>query len=260
MTNYYISYPKINICFKILGFLDNGYCDIYSRYMKVTNTFFDSIVIKDSTSFKIYGNCQCSLESNTIFKAKEILKKWLLDNDNKKAMFLENFIIDIDKKIPIFAGLGGGSSNAGTYLLAMNEILELDLPIYILGRIASNVGADVSFFVYDVNSANVSGIGDKIVEFKESIIDVEIVTPNILCETKAVFDEFRANFKANIIDSNILNMESKDILKTYNIFELNDLFAPALNLYPELKEFIKDGYYFSGSGSSFFKLKNNIQR
>lgn len=257
MTKYYISYPKVNICFKILGFLENGYCDILSRYIKVTNTFFDDILIKDSTNFQIYGNFKCDLESNTIFKAKESLKKWLIKNNNKKSKFLENFSIDIDKKIPIFAGLGGGSSNAGTYLLAMNEILELDLPSHILGKIAASVGADVSFFVYDFNSANVSGIGDKIVEFKEEKEElIEIFTPDILCETKAVFDEFRAKFTPNPIDSSLLDMSSIMLLKKYNIFELNDLFAPALNLYPDLKEFAKEGYYFSGSGSSFFRLKD----
>lgn len=261
MTRFYISYPKINICFKILGFLDNGYCDIISRYIKVKNLFFDELIIKDSSHFKINCSFECSLEDNTIFKAKEALKSYILKNKKnaeftKKAIFLENFEIEINKKIPIFAGLGGGSSNAAIYLLAMNEILELNLSYDDLAYIASFVGADVAFFIYDFPSANVYGIGEKVVKFSEEIPHFEIVTPNILCQTKAVFDEFRNKFNINKINRNLLKFSSIELLKTYDIFELNDLFAPAINIYPQLKDFCKSGYYFSGSGSSFFKLKN----
>ncbi len=254
MTKTYISYPKINIFFKVIGFLSNGYCDILSRYIKIENSFFDVLEIKDSTFFKLNGDFKCSLESNTIFKAKLALQSYL--GDTKKSQYLESFSISIDKKIPIFAGLGGGSSNAGVYLLAMNEILELGLDVQTLGQIASKVGADVSFFVYDYKSANVSGIGDIVEEYIEDILEFEIITPNINAHTNAVFAEFKNNYTLDInLAKQMILLDSKDLLKSFSINALNDLYTPALKLYPELLEYSKDGYFFSGSGSSFFRLK-----
>ncbi|MDE6886784.1 MAG: 4-(cytidine 5'-diphospho)-2-C-methyl-D-erythritol kinase [Helicobacteraceae bacterium] len=260
----YPSYPKINICFKIISILENGYCNIASRYVKIKDSFFDTLEFRTSPSFKIRGNFGFAMEENIIFKAKEILKKEILDSrldstlDSKKARFLENFSIEVQKKIPLCSGLGGGSSNAATYLLAMNEILELGLNKAKLGKIASKIGADVSFFIYEFSSANVYGIGDRIVEFSETLPKIEIITNPLKCETKAVFDEFKKNtdFSDLAESNNLLKLDSKNLMLKHNICYLNDLFAPALKLYPNLKEHIKDGYFFSGSGSSLFKLKD----
>lgn len=258
MTRFYPSYPKINVFLKIVGIATNGYCKIHSRFVKVVNGYYDTLQISDSKSFGIKGDCGCKVESNTIFLAKEALKDYLIQTQNPKANFLENFCIEVDKNIPIFAGLGGGSSNAATYLLAMNEILELGLQKDTLSEIATKVGSDVSFFVFDYGSANVSGVGEKVQKFDEILGEIEIFTPDILCQTKAVYDEFKAKFPLSQQDWFL--SPSKEILSKYDIYELNDLFAPALNLYPNLigvaGELAKDGYFFSGSGSSFFRLKD----
>ncbi len=254
MAKAYISYPKINIFFKVIGFLNTGYCDILSRYIKVENTFFDVLEIKDSPCFKLNGNFNCPLETNTIFRAKLALQEYL--GDIQKSRYLESFSIDVDKQIPIFAGLGGGSSNAGIYLLAMNEMLDLGLDKKTLGLIASKVGADVSFFVYDYKSSNVSGIGDIVEEYIEDTLEFEILTPNINAHTNAVFAEFKKEYALNIdLARQMFVLDSINLLKSFSIDVLNDLYAPALRLYPELLEYSKDGYFFSGSGSSFFRLK-----
>ncbi|RDU63559.1 4-(cytidine 5'-diphospho)-2-C-methyl-D-erythritol kinase [Helicobacter sp. MIT 14-3879] len=250
MQYFYISYPKVNIFFKILGILPNGYCDIASRYMRVRGKLFDNICITDSLFFNIKGNFDCKIEDNTIFRAKEVLKtKIANDNISKK---LELFSIEVEKKIPSFAGLGGGSSNAATYLLAMNEILELNLSKNQLASIAALVGSDVSFFIYELDFANVFGIGDRVEEFKEKYFNLDIITPPIKCSTKAVFDEFKK--MPNFSIANMLELDSILLLKKFNLELLNDLYVPALRLYPKLKEYAKDGYFFSGSGSSFFKI------
>ena len=52
----------------------------------------------------------------------------------------------------------------------------------------------------------------------------------------------------------LLSMKSKDILKSLTINEANDLYDAALKEYPNLKEYAKEDWFFSGSGSSFFKV------
>jgi len=54
----------------------------------------------------------------------------------------------------------------------------------------------------------------------------------------------------------LLKMKSIDILKEFDIKNANDLYEPALSLYSELKEYEQNCWYFSGSGSSFFKVNN----
>lgn len=265
MTIY--SYPKVNICLKITGFLGN-YCEIASRFVLVESAnLYDTIKIQQSDSFKIGGNFDCKMQDNTIFRAKEALKDFVESRGNstnratRRICELDNFHIEVDKKIPAFSGLGGGSSNAASYLIAMNEILELNLEPKDLVQIARRVGADVSFFVLGFSSANVFGVGEGVEFFNEKVPELEIFTPHIQCSTKAVYDEFRAMQKRGEAQffsdkRTLFELDSATLMQKYSIDFLNDLYAPACKIYPQLREFANDGYFFSGSGSSFFKIKS----
>ena len=71
------SYPKVNICLKITGFLGD-YCEIASRFMLLKSAnLYDTIEISQSENFKIEGNFDCKMNDNTIFRAKEALKAFL---------------------------------------------------------------------------------------------------------------------------------------------------------------------------------------
>lgn len=274
------SYPKVNICLKITGFLGN-YCEIASRFTLVkSENLYDTVEITHADSFSISGNFDCKINENTIFRAKEALKSFLESRGNSQdsslrgriadsheaIQMLEFFHIAVDKQIPAFSGLGGGSSNAASYLMAMNEILELNLEPKDLVQIARRVGADVSFFVLGFSSANVFGVGESVEFFNEKVPELEIFTPHIQCSTKAVYDEFRA-IKAKELKARgeaqffsdkktLFELDSATLMQKYSIDFLNDLYAPACKIYPQLREFAKDGYFFSGSGSSFFKIKS----
>lgn len=267
MQKSYFSYPKINVFFKIVGFEKSGYCEVFSRYVRVKDSVCDEISITQAERFSLRGDCACKVESNTIFRAKNTLARFLESSTNPaqrhKARFLEGFRIEIDKKIPICAGLGGGSSNAAVYLLAINEALELGLDGAEMRAIATKVGSDVAFFASDCDSANVRGVGEKIEIFSEIVPQMEIFTPKIACATKAVFDEFRAHCAPSVPKGAWLRQDSVEILGRGEIGELNDLYAPALRVYGELRaiagDLAKDGYFFSGSGSSFFRIQQNAE-
>ena len=260
------AYPKVNICFKITSILPNNYCEIASRFMLVESAnLCDTIEICESSAFKIAGNFDCTMQENTIFKAKEALGAFL-DSQGATKMrdSLEFFSIEVDKKIPAFAGLGGGSSDAASYLMAMNEILELNLTRKDLMQVGANVGADVSFFLCDFKSANVFGIGESVEFFSEDLIRLEIITPPIACSTRAVYDEFRAMKARGEVDfftktRELLTKDSATLLRENTRDFLNDLYTPACRIYPDLADFAKDGYFFSGSGSSFFRIKNRAK-
>jgi len=248
------SYAKVNIFLKIAGKREN-YHELVSRFVRVHNLYDTISFVKTSRkAVEIIGNFSCNLESNTVYKTYNLIKDY-----NGVKDFFENHSIVIEKNIPEFAGLGGGSSNAATFLLMANKYCNLNLSKDKLCKIAVKVGADVPFFVYEYDSANVSGIGEIVKKFDEEILNIDTITPKIKCNTGEIFTIFREKYYKEISKEEsikLLNMKSLDILNELDIKKANDLYEPASDLYTELKEYSKDGWYFSGSGSSFFRINN----
>lgn len=250
---------KVNIFLKITG-RRGDYHEILSRFMRVDDLYDTlSFVPKVSDDFIIEGDFACETEQNTIYKAYTAL----LETTGSDALrrLMQSHAVRVEKKIPAFAGLGGGSSDAATYLKMCNEVLHLGLSQGELALVGANVGADVPFFVYGYASANVSGIGEIVERFDEEPLELEIKTPAVEISTPAVYKRFREEFYKELGDDEafaLAAMDSKSVLEHYSISEANDLFEPALALYPELKKSYQHGWFFSGSGSSFFRVKNGV--
>lgn len=248
------SYAKVNIFLKIADKRDN-YHELISRFVRVHKLYdLVSFIKSENKKFNIIGDFGCKLESNTVYKAYKLLEKY----DVVKSFF-ENYDVNIEKNIPEFAGLGGGSSNAATFLIMANEYCNLNLTKDELCDLAVQIGADVPFFVYEYDSANVTGIGEIVRRFDEDLLDIDTITPKIKCDTGEIFSIFRNKFYKQIQNeeaNKLLNTKSIDILNQLDILNANDLYEPAINAYPLLKEYEKKDWYFSGSGSSFFKVNN----
>jgi 4-diphosphocytidyl-2-C-methyl-D-erythritol kinase len=246
------SYAKVNIFLKIVGTRDN-YHKILSRFMRVEN-LYDTISFekKDSPSkeFKLIGDFGCKKEQNTIYKAYKLLPK---------NHFFDTHKVVVKKIIPEFAGLGGGSSNAAAFLNLANKVLELGFSKDKLSNMGAKIGADVPFFIYNYPSANVSGIGEIVRVFDEEPLNIKTITPKIECDTAKVYQKYRRDYLKNIdleFAEKLSKLSSKDILDTYDAQELNDLFSPCLDIYNELAEYQKENWFFSGSGSTFFRIDN----
>lgn len=252
----YLSYAKVNIFLKISGKRDN-YHTIVSRFMKVKN-LYDTIELIDDNpkEFNLIGSFGCNLEKNTMYKAYK-----LLSNISPKVNELfSKYSVKVTKNIPEFAGLGGGSSNAATLLNIINEKCELNLNKDELSKIGLKIGADVPFFVYDYDSANVTGIGEIVERFDEKALNIKTLTPkDIKCNTGEIFTLFRDKFYKEISNNDskkLLKLSSYEYLNTHFIDEANDLFLPVKELYPDILKYIKNNTtYFSGSGSSLFWIE-----
>jgi 4-diphosphocytidyl-2-C-methyl-D-erythritol kinase len=248
------SYAKVNIFLKISNKRES-YHELVSRFVRVHSLYDTISFVKSSRkAFCIVGNFGCKMETNTVYKAYKLLEKY----DGVKEFF-ENHSVEIEKNIPEFAGLGGGSSNAATFLIMANKYCELNLSKDELCEIAVNIGADVPFFVYEYDSANVTGIGEIVEKFDEEMLNIDTITPKIKCNTGEIFKVFRENFYKQISKeeaNRLLKMKSTEILNNFNIKEANDLYESALSLYPQLNDYAKKDWFFSGSGSSFFKVNN----
>lgn len=96
--------------------------------------------------------------------------------------------IEIDKRLPMGAGLGGGSSDAATTLLALNRLWKLALPRAELQALAVKLGADVPFFIFGKN-AFAEGIGEELEQVQLPPRQFLVVTPRVHVPTSAIFSE-----------------------------------------------------------------------
>ncbi|MDD2837673.1 MAG: 4-(cytidine 5'-diphospho)-2-C-methyl-D-erythritol kinase [Sulfuricurvum sp.] len=248
------AYAKVNIFLKITG-TRGEYHTLSSRFMRVSS-LYDTLrfELKTTPEFEIRGNFDCEVHSNTIYKAY----KYLLaaTHSEKLSAFFEDHAVCVEKNIPSFAGLGGGSSDAATFLTMCNEDLDLGLSVDELARIGADVGADVPFFVYGYESANVRGIGEIVERYDEPLLRFEVTTPALEISTPAVYRYYREHRFDPISEEEAARLEatpSREILASMSAKEANDLYPAALGCYPQLKE--QEGWFFSGSGSSFFRIE-----
>ena len=247
------SFAKINIFLKITGTRGN-YHELNSRFVLIKN-LFDEISFKSGNfeGFCIKTETEINGE-NIINKAYNELCKAGFSRELNE--FFKNNCVILKKNIPLGGGLGGGSSNAATFLKMANKELNLKISKRNLMKIGAKIGADVSFFLSDEICANVSGIGEIIMPFDDEIPNFEILQKPVCCDTAKVYKEFRAHFFDTInlkFSAKLSRLKSSEILANFKNYMLNDLLVPAQKIYPNLK--INNDEFLSGSGSSCFKVK-----
>jgi len=249
------AYAKVNIYLKITGHSDE-YHTLDSRFMQVSN-LYDTIEFVECKCdrFTIEGCDGIDLKSNTIYKAYKALNQYTGDLDILE--FFYNHKVVVHKNIPSQAGLGGGSSDAGAFMRLVKDACKLLISDEELAHIGSQIGADVPFFVHNYPSANVSGFGEIVKPFDEEPLSLEVYTPSIGCDTARVYKRFKQDLLSSINPQKFASwhtQKSIDLLTQYDATTLNDLYKATLLEYPTLKEYAKDGWFFSGSGSSFFRF------
>jgi len=250
------AHAKVNIFLKITGHKE-GYHTLLSRFMKVEN-LYDTITFEpcECESFTIEGCDDVPLESNTIYKAYKALNTHTGDLDILNFFYKHKVVVT--KRIPSKAGLGGGSSDAAAFMRLVKEVCNLLISTKELAQLGSTIGADLPFFIYNYPSANVSGFGEIVEPFEEEPLRLELYTPDIGCDTSVVYKTFKEHLLSDIKLSSFIGwdkLDSKTLLERIaDPMELNDLYKAALIAYPKLKDAAKEGWFFSGSGSTFFRL------
>jgi 4-diphosphocytidyl-2-C-methyl-D-erythritol kinase len=226
---------KINLYLNIISKLDNGYHEIESAFQIID--LCDVIrFYPNATGICINSNEDIKLEENIIFKSACLLNSFTNQNNSIQ--------IELDKKIPMGAGLGGGSSNAASTLIALNKIWDLNLKQSELMKLGKKLGSDVPFFINGTN-AFVGGIGEKIKE-KESIDEkVVLIYPEIHCSSAFMYKKF------------------DDSANEYEDNSQNSFWGVYRNLFPEINNFYINNISdveicLSGSGSCMFiRYKND---
>ena len=243
---------KINLTLDVLGKRPDGYHEL--------STIMQSINLCDTLTFEKKVNPGISLKTNNP----------LLPTDEKNLVFrIAQFLIleynirqgisiDLVKRIPIAAGMAGGSTNAAATLLALNKIFELNIPQQQLYKIGQSFGADIPFCMMS-GTALAEGIGEKLTPLTNHPKTwLVIARPQVLVSTQEIFSKWNPQDAKPNSGAMVKALNSKDIRQVSAKLS-NDLAPIAMALYPEickvidaLREQNAIGVNMSGSGPTVF--------
>ena len=169
------AYAKINLTLEVLGRRADGYHDVAS--IMQTIDLYDTVTLEPSNDITLKCDvAELESEDNLAFKAARMLK----DETRTDA----GVNIRIEKRIPLAAGMGGGSSDAATTLVGLNDIWGLGLSLEALSKCAAELGSDVPFLLAG-GTAIALGRGERIRTLPPADLEwLVVLSPDIRLENK----------------------------------------------------------------------------
>jgi len=275
---------KVNFGLRIVGVRADGYHNLESVFAPLD--WFDelSVVCRSASASRV--NLSCS-------QADDALENASLDVPDgpenlahqAAALFLEragrvaSIEIDLVKRIPAAAGLGGGSSDAGAVLRALTQLWPEDLARSELEEVALSLGADVPFFL-DPTPSLVTGIGEAIQPVESfPALYLLLANPGELLATASVFrawDSLSPSLTPAAPGSTLralsvfLESEFGQVGHNWSFLKdllMNDLEEAARHLCPEVAGLMSDmaecgaqSVSMSGSGATIFGVFDSLER
>lgn len=249
------SYAKINLFLDIEEKLESGYHKI--------STLFTEIDLHDKLKFSLTNNAELKIMSNISSlnnQSNLIYKIGIYIKDRYSVQYGAN--IELEKHIPVSAGLGGGSSNAATTIIGLSELWDLNLSKKEMHEIASLFGSDINFFL-----EGFTAIGENRGEIITQVSDIDIenillVNPNFPISSKEAYQMVKISNR---------NLNLQKLLDTQNpVFCFNKLEEGIKEKYPTihktlelLKEIGAKNAILSGSGATmigFFDDPNTCKK
>lgn len=249
---------KVNLNLQILEKREDNYHNLESVFQKI-NLYDELFVSKCEQEELIIDTNIKELENNEniIYKAYMKLKE--------KYSQIKGVNVKLNKRIPMQAGLAGGSTDCAAFILAMNKLYKLNMTKKEIEELGVSLGADVVPCLYN-QAIKANGIGEKITKINTDFLYyILVIKPKFSCSTKEMFKK--------LDDDNIkreVNLQSTEniikALETSNIDLLaNNLYNTFEEAVPEeihkIKKELLDngaiGALMSGSGSSVFGIFKN---
>ena len=221
---------KVNLVLEVLGKYDD-----YHRISSIIQTIdlYDVLELQPSEEIALKCREPDLEQDNLVVKAAKLLKE--IKACSKGVQ------IELHKRIPWGAGLGGGSSDAAATLLALNQLWELGLSDSELVHIASSLGSDVPFFIYG-GTALTEGRGEKITTLPSLPLTWFVLLvpplPKIPKKTAQMYSKLNSSHftKGQFVDAALtyLRQGKFDISVAFNVFE-----STAFAVFPGLEQYRK---------------------
>ncbi|MGH7976993.1 MAG: 4-(cytidine 5'-diphospho)-2-C-methyl-D-erythritol kinase [Limisphaerales bacterium] len=259
------SHCKVNLLLNILGKRGDGFHELETVLQPVN--LFDELTFERAGK-QIELSCREKFlpvdSKNLVFRAAT---KFL-----EMAKIFDGVKIHLEKKIPLAAGLGGGSGNAATTLLALNELFEKPLAAENLFEIAASLGSDIPFFLQNKPSLAI-GRGEKIQPLENfPALDGKaflLIHPGFGISTPWAYQNLSRFPKAlngqKGRAQKLISLLQTNDLKTASQEFHNSLETPAFEKFPILElfqEFLRTNgaraALMSGSGSTTFAICENV--
>ena len=247
---------KINLGLRITGKLPNGFHSIHSIFVPIQG-LCDTITLQESESMECITDSELGIakEQNLVYKAALSIKEY--------AYIKSNVSITLKKNIPTGAGLGGGSSDAASTLIALRTFWNLDISDSALETLALSLGSDVPFFLKH-QIALVEGQGETITRLPYQLSGyLLLIFPTIHINTAWAYSLIQNQFSQDFEHFEKLLPQYLQGSLPGNVFE-NDFEQFIFKEYPELAT-IKNSLFthgadialMSGSGSTMYGIFNN---
>jgi len=246
------SFAKLNLGLLITAKRPDGYHELETIFQEIS--LYDNVTVRLSVSGVTMTASGASVpcdESNIMVQAA----KKMLSLSGKKV----GVALDLKKRIPIGAGLGGGSSNGAAVLKAMNILLELGLSNARLREVALEIGADVPFFIEGGASLGL-GVGEILSPVKVPSFWAVLVYPGVNISTAYAYSRVKMRLTSKTDSIRIaLNYASSGDLGGFVSCLSNDMedaVCPEYKVIYDIKKTLLSsgalGSFMSGSGSSVF--------
>lgn len=247
---------KINLGLDVLGKREDGYHEV--RMIMQTIGIYDRIIINKIPEDEIRIVSNLSFlpvnENNLIYKAAKLLKD--------KYNFAGGVEVNLNKFIPVAAGMAGGSTDAASTLFGINKLFDLGLSTKTMMELGVCIGADVPYCVMR-GTALAEGIGEKLTRLKSvPHMWIVIAKPSINVSTKLVYENLDMGGVSTHPDiDGIISAINEQNIEQIALRMGNVLETVTIPLYPVIQDIKNDmithGAYnamMSGSGPTVFGI------
>lgn len=257
MTRRYLNLPapaKLNLFLHITGRRPDGYHELQSVFVPISLADTLDFESRDDGQLHRTGDVIGPLEGDLVLRAAKLLQS--------ASATAQGASINVEKRIPAGSGLGGGSSNAATTLLALNRLWNLNWPREKLAALALQLGADVPFFL-GPGPAFVEGIGERLTPLPHELAPAPqwaiVVHPPVHVSTADIFKAPGLTRKSKPVTIRALS----EALRPDGLFGSNTLQAEAIRQAPLIQTALDrlnqvlgkdDAARMTGSGSAVFAL------
>jgi len=253
------SYGKINLALDVLYKRDDGYHEIRSIMQQIS--LHDTLIIEEGGKGV---RIECDNHLVPLDHTNLVHKAW--DEISKLAGTRTGISVKIHKRIPVAAGLAGGSSNGAAVLKGLNEMWKLGLSLRQLMDIGGRMGADIPFCILG-GTALAEGIGERLTSlnsFKDK--HVLLANPGLGISSAYAYSKLKIQNEHRSMKPILQCMDKDDLnclaREMFNVFEA--AIIPENPIIGEIKSTMEDngalGALMSGSGASVFGLYDDLDK
>lgn len=247
---------KVNLILRVLDRRPDGYHNLWSLMQTVG--LEDVVTIRRSATPEIRLQCEHAGlaidQTNLVYRAAALIRE--------RAGVRDGLDIELTKRIPLGAGLGGGSSDAAATILGLNQLLGLGWSVSQMGEAGQLLGSDVPFF-FSAPTATVSGRGEAVRRVRiEGERWVVLVNPGFPVETRWAYQQLaKTRTRVRPLADTLVQLNQQDVVSWERVREIaeNDFEEPVFASHPLLRDLktrlLSHGAeiaLLSGSGATVF--------